>query len=536
MVVCGNTVFVGLIAGIYAGEVPKMQYQLFDKDHHVILGNVLLFLGLGLTTLIAWPLPLLHGRKPYTLVAFGIMIPLQFPQALAVTGYRDPANPVFRCGLLIPRVFTGIALGFANINILPTLLDLFGCSLMSERPHQEIVTNDDVRRQGGGMGIWLGLWSFCFVGSLSIGFCVGACIISKLGPQWGFYIVVILLAFFMAINVLAPEPRRAPYRRSIAHYFSHEENKTKRRVARGEVKLHISNDGPKWWHQEVWAGLVLTTRMVLQPGFFVLMCYIAWVYAQVTLVILRTDSMTMHARRLTWSSHLMRRCIFTFLLPIASVAYTLTATGPSMNWTAPTMFCALVGFLSNLAIAECVGLIMETFDTCDLQPGVNQKHRLQSMAEDTKRRRTNYSSFPRVCAGFFAAQSLGFFLAAASTGVSGSLTRAVGAQIAIAIVAGVLLVITFLFMLIMWRFRQVQVVPNGLWDKATKRGSIAWGLAAEDPEWKPVIVGNPSGKFRRINLLEMGSWARWSEIRKLNHLVDRRHGKPPPSGLREKWG
>ncbi|KAK4555919.1 hypothetical protein LTR86_007139 [Recurvomyces mirabilis] len=567
-VVCVNTAFIGLIAGIYAGEVPRIQYQIQDMNHRVILGNVLLFLGLGLTTLIFWPLPLLHGRKPYTLLAFALMLPLQFPQALAVSSFRDPNNPLFRCGLLIPRAATGLAMGFANINQLPTLLDLFGCSLMSEAPHQEVVVSDDIRRQGGGVGIWLGIWSFCFVGSLSIGFCIGACIISSLDPSWGFYIVVILLAFFLLVNVITPETRRAPYRRSIAHFFDESEpEKLKRRVARGEVKLHISNEGPKYWWQEVWAGIILTTRMVRQPGYFVLMLYIAWIYAQVTLVILllgallsrdyswqpqyvglaalslavgallavplakasllsrsrftpqRTDSMTMRAPRLTWSSHLIRRCIFTLLLPFAALAYTLSAPGPTVNWSSPTIFCGLVGFLSNLAIAECVGLIMEIFDTCDLQPGVNTKHRLQSMTEITRRRRTNYSSFPRVCAGFFAAQSLGFFFAAAATGVSGMITRALGAQVAVACVAGILLIITVLFMCVMFRYREVQVVPNGVFDRATKKGSVAWGPGADDPEWKPVIIGNPSGKMRRVNLLELANLSRWTEIRRLNKLV-----------------
>lgn len=176
-------------------------------------------------------------------------------------------------------------MGFANINFLPTLFDLFGASLMSAQPHQEIVVYDDVRRQGGGVGIWLGIWSFCFVGSMSIGFCVGALIISTLDPSWGFYIVVILLAFFLLVNVVAPETRRAPYRRSVAQFLDGEE-KIKRRVARGEVKLHISNDGPRWWFEEVWAGLVLTKRMACQVGFFVMMAYLGWMYAQVTLVIL----------------------------------------------------------------------------------------------------------------------------------------------------------------------------------------------------------------------------------------------------------
>lgn len=232
----------------------------------------------------------------------------------------------------------------------------------------------------------------------------------------------------------------------------------------------------------------------------------------------RTDSMTMkHAGRIIWSSHMLRRCIFTLTLPFAALAYTLSSPGPSVSWTTPTIFCGLVGFLSNLAIAECVGLIMETFDICDLQPGVNQKHRLESMAETTRRRRTNYSSFPRICAGFFAAQGLGFILSAAATGVSGDITQAVGAQTATAIVAAILLGLTALFILALWRWRELQVIPNHAF--GTRKGSIDWGPGAEDPDWKPVIIGNPSGKMRRMNLLELGGLSRWAEIRKLNRLT-----------------
>lgn len=247
---------------------------------------MLFFGGLGLSTLIFWPLPLLHGRKPYVLLAFGIILPLQVPQAITVAGPSGP-DRLHTIGLLLPRGLTGLALGFANINFLPTLWDLYGASLMSERPHQEIVTYDDVRRQGGGIGVWLGIWTFCFSSSLAVGFCVGACIISGLDPCWGFYIIIMLLATFLLINVITPETRRAPYRRSISHFFDEEDpEKIKRRVARGEVKLHIYNEGPKWWYEEVWAGLVLTKRMILQSGFFVMMSYLGWIQAQLTLVIL----------------------------------------------------------------------------------------------------------------------------------------------------------------------------------------------------------------------------------------------------------
>lgn len=514
------------------------------------------------------------------------MLPLQFPQAIAVSGYRDPYSILARVGLLLPRLLTGLAMGFANINFLPTLLDLFGASLMSEKPHQEVVVKEDVRRQGGGIGLWLGIWCWCYIGSLSVGFCIGACIISKLNPSWGFYLVIILLAFFLFVNVVAPETRPSPYRRSLIHLFDAPSSTIKRRIARGEVKLHISNTGPKWWLEEVTAGITLTCRMLSQPGFLLMTLYLAWIYAQIVLVITllgallsrdyafraayiglatlslalgallavplthanlfsrsrftlqKTDSMTFHHHRYIWTSHMARRCIFTLTLPLAGLAYTLTSPGPAVRWMAPVTFAGLVGFLSNLAISECIGLIMETFDTCDLQPGINSQH----PSAQIKKRRTHYSSFPRVCAGFFAAQSLGFFLAAAAAAVSGTMTRAIGAQISTAIVAGILLVLTILLLIVLWRWKGVQVIPDSVVTELRRQSAVQKfnrAAPAAGPggrgslsDWKVVVIGNPSGKMRRMNLLEMGRWSRWSEVRRLN-LLEERVGEVDGEGARE---
>ncbi|KAK2069563.1 hypothetical protein P8C59_004127 [Phyllachora maydis] len=38
--------------------------------------------------------------------------------------------------------------------------------------------------------------------------------------------------------------------------------------------------------------------------------------------------------------------------------------------------------------------------------------------------------------------------------------------------------------------------------------------------WRPVIMGNPSNKTRRVNVLELGSMTRWTEIRRKNKLID----------------
>ncbi|KAK4941220.1 hypothetical protein LTR66_014828, partial [Elasticomyces elasticus] len=91
------------------------------------------------------------------------------------------------------------------------------------------------------------------------------------------------------------------------------------------------------------------------------------------------------------------------------------------------------------------------------------------------------------------------------------------------VVAGILLLFTLALMLVLWRWKKVQVIPNHAF--GTRRGTDAWGgggggvAAEEDEYWKPVIIGNPSGKVRRMNVLELGKWSRWTEIRRLNKLI-----------------
>lgn len=232
------------------------------------------------------------------------------------------------------------------------------------------------------------------------------------------------------------------------------------------------------------------------------------------------------AHQITWTSHMTRRILFTALLPLIGLAYTLSSRGPPHLPSAlPIAFAAAIGFLSVLALAETHGLVMETFDTSDLQPGANTKHRLQSMADVDRRRRTNYTAYPRVIAAFMLAQSLAFVLAAAATAVGGVLTRRLGAQVSTGVVAGVLGGLTVGLTGVVWRVRGVQVVPDGLalWGEKEEGVEEGWrrvveGRGASD-DWKPVVIGDPSGRVRRVNLLELGGWSRWSEIRRLNRLV-----------------
>lgn len=282
-IACINTACLGILVGIYAGEVPAIQYVIVDVHRQVILGNVLLYVGLAFSTLLFWPLPLLHGRKPYTLVALLLALVLQIPQGLMVISFRDPSVQKYRVVLLLARGASGSVLGFANINNFATLLDLFGASMQSDESH-ELGSLYDVRRHGGGIGLWLAIWSSCTIASISIGFLVGALIINGGSVDWGFWASSLLLLFITFFNVVAPEVRRSAFRRTIAELTG--EGGSFSRVARGEIKLHLTGNGPYWWGEEILAGIRLSWRMVKQPGFLVLSIYCSWVYAQFILVIM----------------------------------------------------------------------------------------------------------------------------------------------------------------------------------------------------------------------------------------------------------
>lgn len=600
-VACFSTAAIGITIGIYAGMVPSIQYYLVDFHHYAIVGNVAFYFGLAVPTLVCWPLPMLHGRKPYICGTLALSMPLLFVQGVVVSQQRSPYVSFWRWALLGSRGLLGFVLGFASLSSPCVLLDLFGASLMSKNPHQEVVDHHDVRRHGGGMGIWLGIWTWCYIGSLGVGFLVGAVIIQYRAPSWGFYIGILLMAVVLVFNILCPETRRSTYRRSVAEVRT-QTGEILRRLVRGEVMAHRLRTGPKWWGQEVYQGILLSLEMLRQPGFAVMAVYYGWLYAQVVLIIVllgsltsrfyrmrpsmvglcvsaiamgallaspfqkasvfsrdryaeqRTNSMTFDDR-ITWTSHFVRRAVFTICLPLAGILYAVISTGPPTHVAVPSAVAGAIGFLSCLAISECSGLLMETFDCSDLQPEMTSRPH-----DPTSRNQkpTNYSAYPRVTSGIMVCQGLGFLLAAGATGIGGMAQRNLGQRTATAVVASVLFLLSVLLLATLIRFRTVHIIPTsrtvemeqwaiakerqvkrrqtamlelkmrkarsktagvGAGGDAVTTGSAS-GTSPDDEPFRPLIIGNPSSKTRRMNILELGALTRWTEIRRRNRLID----------------
>lgn len=130
---------------------------------------------------------------------------------------------------------------------------------------------------------------------------------------------------------------------------------------------------------------------------------------------------------------------------------------------------ALIGFLSSLAIAECYGLLFETFDTSDLQPGMIGRPARQSTVCRYIDQRTNFSCYPRIMAGISIIQATKFGLAAVATGVTGRVTRSIGSMEATGVVAGILFGISLLLTIVLFRWNTVPMIPSSVRDGVTPR-------------------------------------------------------------------
>ena len=107
-------------------------------------------------------------------------------------------------------------------------------------------------------------------------------------------------------------------------------------------------------------------------------------------------------------------------------------------------------------------------------------------------------------------QSMSFILAAAATMLGGRMERRLGVMQACGVVAGILLLLTFMLIAVLARFMNVRIIPVG--PRAPQAGD------RRETRWEPTILGNPGGTTRKINLFEAGKHTRYSEIRRRNRL------------------
>lgn len=171
----------------------------------------------------------------------------------------------------------------------------------------------------------------------------------------------------------------------------------------------------------------------------------------------------------------------------------------------------LVGFFTTIASAECYSLVMEVFDTSDLQPGMTGRPMTWYRREQHREQRTNFTCHPRICAGFAVMQVLSYIFAAAATETCGRVLRRQGQVWTSSGVAVILMILTVLLTLAVLRWKEVQILAEAAPDTTSQ-------VQRANTLWRPVVFGNPSGNSRRLSILELGTMTRWSELRRRNKL------------------
>ena len=165
-------------------------------------------------------------------------------------------------------------------------------------------------------------------------------------------------------------------------------------------------------------------------------------------------------KALVLSSHSARRTSFTVFLPLTVIAYALSSRAPPFPIAVPCVFAGLTGLGANLAFAECYALIMKTFDTSDLQPGMTGRPPRRSITGRVREQRTNFSCYPRVSAGIAITQFLMFTFGAVATGIGGRVERRYGAQRSAEIVAGGFMALTLGLAGVLYKWKSIHMIPR----------------------------------------------------------------------------
>lgn len=257
---------IGWVTGNFHGELPAVQKHLQLTSGVASLGNVLFFLGMAASVFVFWPLPLLHGRKPYTLMSLALMIPLQLPQGLSLPPYTTSPErwnrsmtPYIVCTFVF-RAISGLILGFAFVNTFNTVLDLFGADTGSccrggvvfdastfakKKEHWRLSGGG---RRGNRPGMWVALYTWLFTTCAGFGYLIGKLTIETTTPAWGFWIIAMLCGAILIVAGWTPEVR-PPWVR-LQDQVMHTAASTARRkkatvLERGEICVALFGVSPR---------------------------------------------------------------------------------------------------------------------------------------------------------------------------------------------------------------------------------------------------------------------------------------------------
>ncbi|TGZ77639.1 hypothetical protein EX30DRAFT_351623 [Ascodesmis nigricans] len=422
----------GWIIGNYHGELPAIQKHLELSSGAAQLGNVAFFLTMALSIFVFWPLPLLHGRKPYIMVSLALMIPLQLPQGLPLPPYTAPPEDVVRsmtpyavCFMFF-RALSGLVFGFAFVNTFNTVLDLFGadtgacCRGGVVFDNSAFAKRDTWRLSGGGR--------------------------RGMRPDHD-------RLYNTRLGILDYSDA---FRRDITHFG----------INAGSSPLVETlrwSPGPQSFDSELGFGEEETVEALLAIPFGGLLAVFA-VHPRFFATNFRNRSIPSALHNLNYGHKNAGRHPYRLalrvgatLLPVFAIALTASISGPTPG---TTVLAAIVTFFAVIVLTECHLLIMDNYDVSDLPDSHltarSQASGLPSHAPD----QGIHTSHPCLASALTVLHTMCMLFAALAYSIANPMIDGIGAQKGLAVVTGVLALATVALVAVLWRGKRTEEVEE----------------------------------------------------------------------------
>lgn len=211
------------------------------------------------------------------------------------------------------------------------------------------------------------------------------------------------------------------------------------------------------------------------------------------------------------------------LLPVSSLAFTISATGPSTHFFIPVFFAGLVIFSGTLVIAECHLIIMDNFDISNLPEPLLSSNSGSTSRGGSKGGRPHGTQrptslvgpnddfttcHPAITSAFGILQFVSLISIAGAVGWSRFIHEGIGIKNGLGIYTGISFLVTIALVAVIWRWKEVRILE--VFTERHPEDGVEQASAAFMEEIR----------LCKVSIFQRGRYTRWSEVNGMIYKVD----------------